>query len=64
MRVLGMAMIALVLLAPTARAQRLARQRGALVQRIEDLFVQRVTDELGLSSAQAQQLRGTALRIF
>ncbi|MGH7531715.1 MAG: hypothetical protein ACREL4_00370 [Gemmatimonadales bacterium] len=65
MRVLGLSTIGLLLLAPVAGAQRVpARQRGALVQRIEDLFVQRVTDELGLSPTQAQQLRGTALRMF
>ncbi|MGB7211801.1 MAG: hypothetical protein WBC97_04165 [Gemmatimonadales bacterium] len=65
MRIPVGSMLALVLLAPAAGAQRApARQRGALVQRIEDLFVQRVTDELGLSPAQARQLRSAALRVF
>ncbi|HET7024081.1 MAG TPA: hypothetical protein VFI39_02620 [Gemmatimonadales bacterium] len=65
MQVVGGSLLALVLLAPAVGAQRApARQRGALVQRIEDLFVQRVTDELGLSPVQAQRLRGTALRMF
>lgn len=65
MRVLGLSVMALFLGAPIVAAQRVpADRRGALVQRIEDLFVQRVTEELGLSPTQAQQLRTTAVRMF
>lgn len=65
MRVLGLSAMALLLGAPVAVAQRVPPdRRGALVRRIEDIFVQRVTEELGLSSAQAQRLRETAVRMF
>lgn len=65
MRVAGLSVMALLLLSPMAGAQRVPGDRRAqLVRRIEDLFVQRVTQELGLSAPQSQQLRGTAVRMF
>ena len=39
-------------------------ERGALQRRIETVFLQRVTEELGLSAPQAGQLRATEQRMF
>jgi hypothetical protein len=50
--------------APLAAQRPGALPRQALQQRIEALFVQRVTEELGLTPAQAEKLRGTAVRMF
>lgn len=65
MRFLGRSLAALVLVAAPAAAQRVPPdQRGALQRRIENIFLARVTEELGLTDGQAAQLRGTAERMF
>lgn len=49
---------------PAAAQRGTGEPRQALQRRIEDLFVQRVTEELGLSPGQAERLRGTAVQMF
>ncbi|HEU5357641.1 MAG TPA: hypothetical protein VFU45_00875 [Gemmatimonadales bacterium] len=65
MRFLGRSLAAIALIAAPLTAQRVPPdQRGVLQRRIENIFLARVTEELGLTEAQAAQLRGTAERMF
>ena len=59
-----MPVLGLILATPAVAQRAAAPPRQALQQRIEDLFVQRVTEELGLSQSESDRLRGTAVRMF
>lgn len=63
MRVPILCALAALLAAPLA-AQQPTPERGALRQRIQQAFLRRVTEELGLTPTQVSQLRATEQRMF